>query len=102
MTWLALCCSPCARKSSAWTTEQWRPCRQMQAQCGRPGLEAQVVGLQRLAIEVDVQPLRALDLDPGQPGPDEQAVTGQQLTQGSYHLLRCWQDGDVEQAVVHH
>ena len=72
----------------------------MQAQRTWQRRKAQAVGLQRLAIEVDVQPLRTGDLDPGQTRPHEQTFTRQQITKGAYHFLGCWQDGDIEQAII--
>lgn len=80
--------------------EQRRPGRQVQAQRCGPGFETQVGSLQGLAIEVEVQALGALDLDPGQPGTDEQAITGQQVTQRAQHFLWGRQHGDIEQAII--
>ena len=100
MMWLAWYCLPCAKRSSAWTTEQRRPGRQVQAQRCGPGFETQVGSLQGLAIEVEVQALGTLDLDPGQPGTDEQAITGQQVTQRAQHFLWGRQHGDIEQAII--
>ncbi|MNC67098.1 hypothetical protein D3C75_1175640 [compost metagenome] len=74
----------------------------MQVQRRRPCLKAQVGSLQRLAIEVDVHPLRTLDLDPWQPGPNEQAVTAQKVPQSPHHFLWCRQNSDVKQTVVDH
>ena len=38
----------------------------MHAQRSRPRRETQVTTLQRFAIQIDVQPFRGLDLQPGQ------------------------------------
>lgn len=78
----------------------------MHAQRSRPRRETQVTTLQRFAIQIDVQPFRGLDLQPGQACTDGHRLqtknaAGQQRPQGTHHILRRRHDAHVEQAVVY-
>lgn len=75
----------------------------------RQELEAEARAGQRLTVEVDLEALLGLDLEPGPAGADERAADSfdsvtQQDPQGLRDLLlrKLWQEADVEQAVIEH
>ncbi|RMR08064.1 hypothetical protein ALP93_05444 [Pseudomonas syringae pv. helianthi] len=70
----------------------------------RSCLEPKVFTRQRFTIQIDIQPLRRLELYPGQTCTDEHVVdpqpTLQQASERADHFLRRWQDADVQQAII--
>jgi len=89
--------------------EQRAPGGQLHGQSPRQELEAEARVGQRLTVEVDLEALLSLDLEPGHACADERAADSfesvtQQDPQGLRDLLlwKLWQEADVEQAVIEH
>ena len=76
----------------------------MHPQCARTHRKAQALAFQWLAIKIDVEPFRDLDLDPWQARADKHVVDAptvhQQVLERPHDILRCREDADIQQAVV--